>query len=347
MRKHNTIGVDLAKNVIQVCVVSVSNKELLNKELTRKKFTEFLVRQKPALVAFEACATAHYWARVALRHGHQIKIIPAQAIVPFRQGHKTDSNDALAVAEAANRPNIKVAPCKGIEQQGMQSVQRSRELLVQERTALSNHLRGLLLEFGVVIPRGFAALTQRIPDILEDGENELPDIYRPTLARLYERFCRLREDIHFLDKQIACLVKQNEPCRHLTEMEGVGPISAILLFATLGTGEAFKNGREFSAYIGLTPKQYSSGGKTNIIGISRHVANRRLRAVLIQGARAYVHKMKEPQSPKDKWLWSLIQRAGYGRAAVALANKNVRTAWALLTRGTVYDKQYGNELQPA
>jgi len=347
MRKHNTIGVDLAKNVIQVCVVSVSNKELLNKELTRKKFTELLVKQKPALVSFEACATAHYWARVALRHGHQIKIIPAQAIVPFRQGHKTDSNDALAVAEAANRPNIKVAPCKGIEQQGMQSVQRSRELLVQERTALSNHLRGLLLEFGVVIPRGFAALTQRIPDILEDGENELPDIYRPTLARLYERFCRLREDIHFLDKQIACLVKQNEPCRHLTEMEGVGPISAILLFATLGTGEAFKNGREFSAYIGLTPKQYSSGGKTNIIGISRHVANRRLRAVLIQGARAYVHKMKEPQSPKDQWLWSLIQRAGYGRAAVALANKNVRTAWALLTRGTVYDKQYGNELQPA
>ena len=347
MRKHNTIGVDLAKNVIQVCVVSSSNKELLNRELTRKKFSEFLVKQPPALVAFEACATAHYWARVALRHGHQIKIIPAQAIVPFRQGHKTDRNDALAVAEAANRPNIKVAPCKGIEQQGMQSVQRSRELLVQERTALSNHLRGLLLEFGIVIPRGFAALTQYIPDILEDGENELPDIYRPTLARLYERFCRLREDIQFLDKQIACLVKQNEPCRHLTEMEGVGPISAILLFATLGTGEAFKNGREFSAYIGLTPKQCSSGGKTNIIGISRHVANRRLRAVLIQGARAYVHKMKEPKTPKDQWLWSLIQRAGYGRAAVALANKNVRTAWALLTRGTVYDKQYGNELQLA
>ena len=347
MKKHNTIGVDLAKNVIQVCVVSVTNKELLNKELTRKKFAEFLVKQKPALVAFEACATAHYWARVALRHGHQIKIIPAQAIVPFRQGHKTDRNDALAVAEAANRPNIKVAPCKGIEQQGMQSIQRSRELLIQERTALSNHLRGLLLEFGVVISRGFAALTQRIPEILEDGENELPDIYRPTLARLYERFCRLREDIQFLDKQIACLVKQNESCNRLTEMEGVGPISSILLFATLGTGEAFKNGREFSAYIGLTPKQYSSGGKTNIIGISRHVANRRLRAVLIQGARAYVHKMKEPKSPKDKWLCSLIQRAGYGRAAVALANKNVRTAWALLTRGTVYDKQYGNGLQSA
>lgn len=347
MKQYNTIGVDLAKNVIQVCVVSPGNKELQNKELTRKKFSEFLVKQKPALVAFEACATAHYWARVALRQGHEIKIIPAKAIVPFRQGHKTDSNDALAVAEAAKRPNIKVAPHKGITQQGMQSIQRSREHLVQERTALSNHLRGLLMEFGLVMPRGFAALSQRIPDILEDGENELADIYRPTLARLYERFCLLRDDLKFLDKEIACLVKHNETCCRLTALEGVGPISSILLFSSLGTGEAFKNGREFSAYIGLTPKQYSSGGKVNIIGISKHVANRRLRAVLIQGARAYVHKMKEPKTPKDQWLWSLIQRAGYGRAAVALANKNVRTAWALLTQGTDYNKAQGGELQPA
>lgn len=347
MSNFNTIGVDLAKNVIQVCVVSPSNKELQNKALTRKKFAEFLVKQKPALVAFEACATAHYWARIALEHGHEIKIIPAKAIVAFRQGHKTDSNDALAVAEAAKRPNIKVAPRKGVEQQGMQSIQRSRELLVQERTALSNHLRGLLMEFGLVIPQGFAALTRRIPEILEDGENELSDMYRPTLALMYERFCNLREDIKFLDKEIGALVRQNETCCRLTKMEGVGPISAILLFASLGTGEAFRNGREFSAYIGLTPKQFSSGGKVNIVGISRHVANRRLRAVLIQGARAYVHKMKEPKTPKDQWLWALIQRAGYGRAAVALANKNVRTAWALLTKGTDYNTLHGSELLTA
>ena len=338
MNKLNTIGVDLAKNVIQISVVTPTGKEVQNKALTRKKFAEFLVKQKPGLVAFEACATAHYWARAALKLGHEIKIIPAKAIVPFRQGHKTDSNDALAVAEAAKRPNIKVAPRKDVEQQGMQSIQRSRELLVQERTALSNHLRGLLMEFGAFIPQGFAALTRCIPEILEDGDNELPDMYRPTLARMYERFCMLREDITFLDKQIGALVRQNETCSRLTKMEGVGPISSVLLFASLGTGEAFRNGREFSAYIGLTPKQYSSGGKVNIVGISRHVANRRLRAVLIQGARAYVHKMKEPQTPKDKWLWALIQRAGYGRAAVALANKNVRTAWALLTNGTDYNK---------
>ena len=347
MNKLNTIGVDLAKNVIQVSVVSPPNKELQNKTLTRAKFAAFLAKQSPSLVAFEACATAHYWARLAIKHGHQTKILPALSVYPFRQGHKTDQNDALAVAEAARRPHIKEAPLKGIEQQGLQSIQRSRELLVQERTALSNHVRGLLMEFGVVIPKGFASLHQHIPQVLEDGENEVPDMYRPTLQLLYRRLCAIREDIAFLTEQIDTLVKAHPACHGLTALEGVGPISAILLYATLGTGEAFKNGREFSAYIGLTPKQYSSGGKTNLVGISRQVANKRLRAVLIQGARAYIHRVKEPKSQKDKWLLALIQRAGYGRAAVALANKNVRTAWALLTQGTEYNKTQLIEMQPA
>jgi transposase len=148
MTKLNVIGVDLAKNVIQVSVLSPSNRELRNSALTRCKFAEFLGSQRPSLVAFEACATSHYWARVAQRHGHEVKIIPAKAVTPFRQGHKTDENDALAVAEAASRPNVKLAPLKTVEQQGMQAIQRSRELLVHERVSLSNHLRGLLMEFG-------------------------------------------------------------------------------------------------------------------------------------------------------------------------------------------------------
>ena len=347
MAKTNTIGIDLAKNIIQYSIVSTSGKEIQNKALTRSKFSAFLAKQKPALVAFEACASAHYWARYAQKHGHQVKIIPPSAVTPFRQGHKTDKNDALAVAEAAKRPNIKEAPLKSIEQQGLQSVQRSRELLVQNRTALSNHIRGLLMEFGVVIPKGWAALHQHIPWVLEDGENGIPDMYRPTLHRMYTRYLKLKEDIEFLDEQIKQLVKQNDACQRLMDLEGVGPISAILLFATLGTGKAFKNGREFSAYIGLTPKQYSSGGKTNLIGISRYIANHRLRAVLIQGARAYVHRLKDPKTPKQKWLWALIQRAGYGKAAVALANKNVRTVWALLTSGSVYDRARSNEVSAA
>ena len=336
MNKLNVIGVDLAKNVIQVSVLSRANRELQNRTLTRRKFGEFLGKQKRSLVAFEACATAHHWARAAQRHGHEVKIIPARAVTPYRQGHKTDENDALAVAEAASRPSVKEAPLKTIEQQGLQAIQRSREMLVHSRTGLSKHIRGLLLEFGVVIPQGFAALHRQIPEILEDGDNELPDLYRPTLHLLYQRLCDLRDDLKRLNSEIETLVKQNPACERLTALEGVGPIGSVLLFATLGTGEAFVNGRQFSAYLGLTPKQYSSGGKVNLMGISRRVANKRLRAVLIQGARSYVHKMKEPGSAKDRWLAALIERSGHGKAAVALANKNVRTAWAMLTQGTEY-----------
>ena len=338
MNKLNVIGVDLAKNVIQVSVLSPSNRELRNSALTRRKFTEFLGRQRSSLVAFEACATSHYWARVAQRYGHEVKIIPAKAVFPFRQGHKTDENDALAVAEAARRPNVKLAPLKTVEQQGMQAVQRSRELLVHERVSLSNHLRGLLMEFGIVIPQGFASLYRLLPEILEDGENELPDLYRPTLNLLYGRLCDLREDLERLNGEIESLVQNHPVCQRLTALEGIGPIGSVLLYATLGTGEAFANGRQFSAYLGLTPKQFSSGGKVSFVGISRRVANKRLRAVLIQGARAYVHKLKAPKSAKDRWLLALIERGGYGKAAVALANKNVRTAWALLTHGTEYQK---------
>ena len=339
MKYSTTVGVDLAKNVIQVSVVSPRGKELLNRSLTRRKFAEFLGKQKPSLVAFEACATSHHWARTAKRHGHFARIIPAKAVAPFRQGHKTDSNDALAVAEAARRPNIKDAPMKTIDQQGLQAIQRSRDLLVQESTALSNHLRGLLMEFGVVIPQGFAALRRMLPEILEDGANEVPDMYRPTLHRLYGRFLELRDDIQSMNAEVKELVKQHPDCKRLTALEGVGPISAVLLYASLGTGEAFSGSREFAAYLGLTPRQFSSGGKTNIVGLSKKIGNCRLRSVLIQGARAYVHKLKEPKTPKDRWLVDLIERAGHGKAAVALANKNVRTAWAMLTQGTEYQRR--------
>jgi transposase len=207
MRYSTTVGVDLAKNVIQISVVSGQGKEQLNRSLTRKKFAEFLGKQKPSLVAFESCASAHYWARAAERHGHKARIIPAKAVAPFRQGHKTDANDALAVAEAARRPKIKEAPMKTVEQQGLQAMQRARELLIQECIALSNHLRGILLEFGVTIPQGFASLLRALPEVLEDGDNELPDFYRPTLHRLYGRMLELREDIEAMTREVEQLVK--------------------------------------------------------------------------------------------------------------------------------------------
>jgi len=315
MNKVNTIGVDLAKNVIQVSILSPSNKELTNKELPRTKFAEFLAKQPVSLVAFEACSTAHHWARLARSYGHQVRILPAKVVSSFRQGHKTDKNDALAVAEAANRPNVKEIPLKELEQQSVQSILRSRELLVQNTTCLSNHIRGLLMEFGVFIPKGFASLFKNIPDILEDGENDVPDMFRATLNLMYQGLLDLRDGVALLDEQVKQLVKNNAACSNLTNMEGVGPISAILLFSTLGTGEA------------------------SLMGISKFVANKRLRSVLIQGARSYVHRMKSVTTKKDVWLVKLIEHAGYGKAAVALANKNVRTAWALLTQGTEYRKE--------
>jgi len=315
MNKVNTIGVDLAKNVIQVSILSPSNKELTNKELPRTKFAEFLAKQPVSLVAFEACSTAHHWARLARSYGHQVRILPAKVVSSFRQGHKTDKNDALAVAEAANRPNVKEIPLKELEQQSVQSILRSRELLVQNTTCLSNHIRGLLMEFGVFIPKGFASLFKNIPDILEDGENDVPDMFRATLNLMYQGLLDLRDGVALLDEQVKQLVKNNAACLNLTNMEGVGPISAILLFSTLGTGEA------------------------SLMGISKFVANKRLRSVLIQGARSYVQRMKSVTTKKDVWLVKLIEHAGYGKAAVALANKNVRTAWALLTQGTEYRKE--------
>jgi transposase len=338
MSYSTTIGVDLAKNVIQVSVVSGHGKELLNRSLTRKKFAELLGKQNSALVAFEGCASAHYWARTAVRLGHEVKIIPAKAVTPFRQGHKTDSNDALAVAEAARRPNIKDAPMKSAEQQGLQAIQRARELLIHECVALSNHMRGILLEFGITIPQGFASLLRMLPEILEDAENELPDLYRPTLNRLHQRMLNLRVDIEAMTKEIEQLVKAHPVCQKLTALEGIGPICALSLYAVLGSGKAFAKSREFSAYLGLTPRQFSSGGKTNIIGLSKKVGNRRMRALLIQGALTYVYRMKEPKCAKDRWLRDLIDRAGPRRAAVALANKNARTAWALITQGTEYQR---------
>jgi transposase len=196
----------------------------------------------------------------------------------------------------------------------------------------------------VAIPQGFASLLKALPEILEDGENELSDLYRPTLHRMYTRLIELREDIEAMTREIDGLVKQHPVCNRLTAIEGIGPIGALSLYAVLGSGAAFTKSREFSAYLGLTPRQFSSGGKTNIVGISKKVGNRRLRSILIQGARAYVFRMKEPRSLKDRWLKDLIERAGPNRAAVALANKNVRTAWAMVTQGTEYQRRLQLEM---
>jgi transposase len=233
---------------------------------------------------------------------------------------------------------------KTVEQQALQAIHRSRELLIQESTALSKHVRSLLMEFGIVITRGFASLLRAVPEILEDGDNTLPDLYRLTLRRMYTRLLELRGDIEAITGEVERLAKAHPICSKLMALEGIGPIGALLLYATMGSGAAFSSGREFAAYRGLAPKQYSSGGKTNISGLSKKIGNSRLRSVLILGARAYEYKLKEPKNSTDRWLKALIERNGESRAAIALANKNVRTAWAMVTQGTEYQRRQQLEM---
>jgi transposase len=222
-----------------------------------------------------------------------------------------------------------------VEQLELQSIERIRAHLIDEKTALSNHIRGVLSEYGITIAKGYAALKRRLPEILEDGENRLGYRLREAMALLLEKFRSLEQQCKTMDRQVEQLAKDTEPCRRLLALEGVGPVCATLTYATLGNGSASANGRNASAYVGLTPKQNSTGGKTVLISIGS-IGNRRLRSVLIQGARSVEHKLKEPKTAKERWLWEIIQRAGHGKAAVALANKNIRTAWAMLQSGEEY-----------
>lgn len=337
MRQTNLIGVDLAKSIFQICIVNKDNKVVTNKTIKREQFSRFLAKQPKSTIAFETCSSSHYWGWQAEKYGHEVLLIPAKAVTAFRLGHKTDANDALAIAEAAQRPELKVAPLKSIEQLEIQAIQRARKHLVDERTALSNLIRSLFFEFGLVIPKGFAALKTKTSDYLEDAENNLPLQVRTSICRLSSRLRELESDIQSFDKQVNDLIKQNEPCQRLMSLEGIGAMGASQLYAFLGTGNAFKNGREAAACVGLTPKQFSSGGKTNLLGIGRRAANHQLRATIIQGAISIVYKLKEPNTKKERWLSRLIERSGHRKAAVALANKNVRTAWAMLRNNTSYN----------
>lgn len=334
MAKRNVIAIDLAKDVFQVAVIA-NGKVKTNKKIRRQKLESFLARQPKSVVAFEACSGMHYWGWISQEHGHEVKAIPAKTVTPYRQGHKNDPNDTLAIHQASERPRLNLAPIKSVEQLELQSISRIREHLIDEKTALSNHIRGVLSEFGITIAKSFAALKRRLPEILEDGDNRLPNRLRDMMALLWNKFLRLEQECKTLDRQVAQLAKDTEPCRRLLALEGVGPVGATQIYATLGNGSAFANGRNASAYVGLTPKQHSTGGKTVLISIGK-ICNRRLRSVLIQGARSVVHKLKEPKTAKEHWLWEIIQRCGHGKAAVALANKNIRTAWAMLQSGEEY-----------
>ena len=336
--KITTIGIDLAKEVFQIHGIDAHGKAVLRKPLRRSEMAKFFANLEPCLIGMEAWGSAHHWARKLGEFGHNVKLMAPQFVKPYVKTNKNDAADAEAICEAVSRPNMRFVPIKNIEQQAILSVHRARQGFVKARTAQANQIRGLLSEFGIVIPKGIKSIARRVPDILEDAENSLPGTMRQLLERLNDNLKEMDRQVTELEAQIKLWHKENEASLKLAQIPGIGPITASAMVATVGNAKEFKNSRQLAAWLGLVPKQHSSGGKQALLGISKR-GDTYLRTLLIHGARAVI-RFAENKAAPDPWLCKLIARRNKNIAAVALANKNARVIWALLTKGRAYEPDY-------
>lgn len=324
-----TIGLDIAKSVFHLVWMNRTGKVLKRKQLSRKQVAEYFANLEISTVVMEACGSTHYWSRVITRCGHEVKAIAPQFITAYRKGNKNDYNDAEAIAEASQRENMRFVPLKSLEQQDIQMLHRIRERLIKNRTALSNQIRGLLAEYGLVMPKGVNHLKAQLPSFLEDATNELSTSTRRYFLRLSEELDELSVQIKSVDREVQVINKQNEVCQRLSTMTGIGPIVATAFYAGIGDGKAFKSGRHVAAWLGLVPKQHSTGGKSVLLGISKR-GNTYLRTQLINGARAALRHCENKTDQVSIWARQLKERSNYNNATVALANKMARMAWAML-----------------
>jgi transposase len=285
--KITTIGLDIAKQVFQVHAADAEGRVVLRKRLRRNQLTAFFANVPPCVVRLEACCGSHYWVRVLSRYGHTVRLIAPQFVKPYVKSNKNDANDAEAISEAVSRPHMRFVPAKSVEQQDIQSLHRVRSRMVSSRTALANQIRGLLSEYGIVLPQRVSQLRRGLPVILEDATNELTAFSRRLFASLHDELLSLEEKIAALDKQIEAVHRTSEPCQRVAAVEGIGPLTATALVAAISDGKAFKNGRQFAAWLGLVPRQHSTGGKARLLGISKR-GDPYLRTLLIHGARSVV-----------------------------------------------------------
>lgn len=329
------LGIDLAKQSFQLHGVDANGQVVLKKKLNRGKFSAFVAQLPLCLIGIEACGGANHWTRVFEKLGHTVKMIAPQFVKPFVKSNKNDAADAEAICEAVQRPSMRFVPAKSVEQQDIQSLHRVRSQAVARRTAQANQIRGLLMEYGVIIPQGISHIRKSIPLILEDAENELTAMFRELLAGLYDEMVHLDERVETLQNKLEALCAQNEDCQRLLSIPGVGVLSATAMMASIGDINAFKNGRELAAWLGLVPRQHSTGGKPTLLGISKR-GDTYLRTLLIHGGRAVVRFADKHQDRRSQWVTQLDARRGKNISAVAVANKNARIAWALLSHKTMY-----------
>lgn len=329
------IGIDLAKQVFQLHGVDNHEKVVLRKQLSRTKMLVYFQSLAPCLIGMEACGSSHYWARELQKLGHTVKLMAPQFVKPYVKGNKNDTNDAEAICEAVSRPNMRFVSIKTVAQQDIQAVHRIRNGLVKQRTAKINQIRGLLAEYGVVENKGVNVLRNALLSILEDAENGLSADFRMLLEELRQDLITFDERISSLTEKINAIAKADEDTQRLQQIPGVGPITATALVSAVGDGKQFKCGRDLAAWLGLTPKQHSSGGKERLLGISKR-GDAYLRTLLIHGARSVLRVSAKKTDSLNCWLQNVCDRRNKNIAAVALANKNARIIWAILTKKTNY-----------
>ena len=329
------IGLDLAKNVFQVHGVDERGKTVFSKKISRPQLLSFFAALPPCLIGMEACSGANHWARKLKELGHEPRLISPQFVKPYVKSNKTDRNDAEAICEAVSRPSMRFVPVKTVAQQDIQAIHRVRERLVGSKVALTNQIRGILAEYGIVVAQQITQLRRRLPEILEDADNGLNAQERELLAELSEQWRQTEAWIATYDRRLQRIYAANEACQRLGEIEGIGPLTATALVAAAGDAQVFKNGRQMAAWLGLVPRQHSSGGKPRLLGISKR-GDRYLRTLLVHGARSALARCGGKPDPRSRWLQKLRVRRHHNVAAVALANKNARIAWAILAHGERY-----------
>lgn len=343
MNEITRVGVDLAKRVIQVCAVNAAGVRVVSRALPRDKFMPWCA-QLPAgcLVAMEASSGAHHWARKLVALGLDARIIAAHLVVPYRlQGKsgKNDANDAAAICEAASRPQMHFVSIKNVEQQSMLCIHRLREGFKQERVACINRIRGLLAEFGLVFAQSPDALRRALPEAMEDASNELGGLARLALQQAFAQWRELDAHLRWCDERITAHGKTCEQVSQAKQLMGVGPVTASAVVATVGDFKQFQNAAQFGAWLGLTPRQNSSGGKNNLGRITKR-GDMYLRTLLIQGAKSAVMTAHKRDDPISRWVHALREKSGWQKAVVALANKNARILWAVFVRGRAFDARH-------